>query len=109
MERGKEASARSNSGFFRVHCISCYDIMTKATWIGTRYNQRDEKAHFVGLPGAGGVPLPDPPFPPFQRASGKEGRIGTGPVPTAAEVQGHARVLASVNPRISQPHGFPPP
>src|ERR1035441_9278452 len=109
MERGKEASVRPTSGFFRFHCVSCYDISTNAGWIGTRYNQRDEKAHFVGLPGAGGVPLPDPPFPPFQRASGKEGRIGTGPVPTAASDQGHAGGRSSANPRISQPHGYPPP
>jgi DNA-binding MarR family transcriptional regulator len=36
MERGKEASARPASGFFRLHCVSCYDII--ATQAGSGHD-----------------------------------------------------------------------
>src|SRR5260370_41560781 len=46
-----------------LSCISSYDILLRSYWIAARYNRRHEEAHLVGLPGAGGVPLPDSPLP----------------------------------------------
>src|ERR1700691_2608295 len=87
--------------------ISSYDILEAAA--ESRHNRRHEEAHLVGLPGAGGVPLPDPPLPPFQRASGQAGGTAARPVPAYARNQGYARRCAPENRRTSQPHGDPPP
>src|SRR5271170_4403816 len=70
---------------------------------------RYEEAYLVRLPGIGGVPFPDPPLPPLQRASGEAGRPGARPVSTDAGHQGDAARGAAANSRTGHPHANPPP
>src|SRR5277367_3493940 len=70
---------------------------------------RHEEAYLVRLPGIGGVPLPDPPLPPLQRASGGAGRHGARPVSADAGHQGHAARGAAADSRTGDPHADPPP
>src|ERR1700677_2111739 len=93
--------------YFSFYIVLRYTM--NAYWVGARYNRRNEEAYFVGLSGVGGVPFPDPPVPPLQRASGEAGRPGARAVSTDAGNQGYAAGGAAAHSRTGYPNANPPP